>query len=149
RIPPPDVVGAGREPEADLPIEADDELVGAIVLHVGIDRIGRLRVRRVVRIPVAGGDGQEVPATVANVDFVRLDELVAVRVVPRIPEARARHRIDDSGDAAGPYLTPVHRPVRLDDRLAIALQVVGQTDARRDVVELDARISTREIDGRQ
>ena len=52
-VPAPDVVGADGEPGADLAIDADDELVGRVVLQVRIDRVGRDRVGRVGRGPVA------------------------------------------------------------------------------------------------
>ena len=106
-VPAPDVVGADREPGADFTIDAEDELVGPVVLQIRIDGVRRGRRSRRRRVPVAGQRQVVGDVAARDDDLVRLDELVAVRVDPRIAELTRRDRVDLAGDAAGADLAAV------------------------------------------
>ncbi len=143
-VAPPDVVRADGEPAAQFAIEADDDLVGRVVLVVLVNRIGGCDRARVSRVVVAG-EVQHVGE--AGEDLVGLDELVAVGVIPWEAHARGGHRVDLAGDAAGADLAEVARVIGVRDGLAVPLHVVGHSDARGDVVEPLGRVRAAERDG--
>ena len=100
------------------------------------------------RIPVAG----ERPARCASAGraprsaWTNLSPLASFH---GIADARRGHRVDLAGDAAGADLAEVARVVGVGDRLAVAVQVVGEAEARREVVEAHRRIGAGEADRRQ
>ena len=144
-----DVVEVHREPLTNLTARADDELVGRVVLQVGIDRVRRRRQRRVGRVPVAGYRLEVGEVAVGRLHFVGLDDTVAVEVDPGVSHGHRTRDVDLARHAAVADLPVVTSVVGADERLVVALQVVGEPEARREVVERDTRVDAAERKRRQ
>lgn len=138
-VPPENEGPAQREIGEDLPLEAEQELVGQLHLEILVDAVEGLEVRGIGRVepPERADAGGRIA-----VELVGRDPVVAVEVGPEEPGAGIARGGQGEGQPRA-LLGSVAGRVPPENRFPIAAEVIGEADAGRESHKGHARVVAR------